>query len=216
MDTKTLCAEYAQLGYRERLERLFSEFDRVLVTSSFGTSSATFLHLLHQVKPDHPIYFVDTTYHFAETHAYRRTLSTLWELNVIPVRPKANENMFTKVDFTWTHEPDACCYVNKVLPLAELKNKHQVWISGMVGGSTTHRQQLPIFKEKEGLLRFYPLLDMTKEEAEWNQVIYDLPKHPLEDKGYGSVGCAHCTIPGKGREGRWAGNQKTECGLHVH
>ncbi|MEL7533532.1 MAG: phosphoadenylyl-sulfate reductase [Bacteroidota bacterium] len=214
MDTKTLCADYAPYDHRERLEKLFRDFDRVLITSSFGTTSAILLHFLHQVRPDHPVHFIDTGYHFLETHQYRETLSQEWGLNVVTVRPKANEHNFTRLDYTWTYQPDSCCFVNKVSPVEKLKESHDVWISGMIRGTSANRKNVPLFKESNGIMRFYPLADMDPEEAQYYNYMHELPDHPLKDRGYGSVGCTHCTQAGEGRSGRWSGSVKTECGLH--
>ncbi len=215
MNTKTLCEAYSPFDPKQRLEKLFGEFDRVLMTSSFGTTSAILLHLLHKVKPGHPVHFIDTRYHFAETYEYKQTLQKLWGLNIVDVRPKANEHLFTRTDFTWAHQPDACCYVNKVMPLEELKESHHVWISGMFGGTTELRKKMPLFQWDGQILRFYPFIDMTEQEAEWYKTVYELPTHPLEARGYSSIGCNHCTAKGNGRSGRWAGTGKNECGLHA-
>ncbi|MEM7660457.1 MAG: phosphoadenylyl-sulfate reductase [Bacteroidota bacterium] len=214
MDIKTLCAEYAPYDHRERLENIFRDFDRVLVTSSFGTTSAILLHLLHKVRPEHPIHFIDTRYHFRETHAYKDLLEDKWDLNVQSVAPSLNAHAYTRMNYTWTYEPDACCFVNKVEPLAPFKAGHDIWISGMIGGTNQFRRSMPLFREKDDMLRFYPLIDMDQEQAELYKTIFELPEHPLEAEGYGSVGCRQCTLKGAGREGRWAGFQKTECGLH--
>ncbi len=215
MDLKTLCAQYAPHDYRKRLEAIFRDFDRVLITSSFGTTSAILLHLLHQVKPDHPVYFVDTNYLFKETQAYRETVTRRWNLKVKAEKPGLNAHMYTRMDYTWAHQPDACCYVNKVLPLEPLKASHDLWISGMIGGLSPSRQQRPIFQFDGDMLRFYPLIDMSAEDAHYYQIIHELPEHPLSQRGYGSVGCKQCTAKGQGRSGRWAGLNKTECGLHL-
>ncbi len=215
MNTKTLCESYSPYDPKQRLEKLFGEFDRVLVTSSFGTTSAILLHLLHKVKSDVPVYFIDTMYHFDETYAYKDQLASQWKLNIVDVRPKVNEHMFTRTNYTWAHHPDSCCFVNKVMPMEALKSSHDVWISGMLGGSTELRKHMPLFKWDGQILRFYPLISMDEQEAEWYKVLHELPGHPLEDKGYGSVGCKHCTFKGAGRSGRWAGSNKKECGLHI-
>ena len=215
MDIKTLCEQYSPYDYRERLVRLFREFDRVLVTSSFGTSSVILLHHLKEICPGHPIHFIDTRYHFEETYAYVEQLRQAWNLNVMAVQPRKNENLFTQFDYTWTYHPDRCCFVNKVMPLQNLKESHDVWISGMIGGTTDFRKNLPLFKADDTILRFYPFADMQAQEAEWYRLIHELPEHPLQAEGYGSVGCTHCTAKGEGREGRWAGKGKTECGLHT-
>lgn len=215
MNTKTLCESYSPYDPKQRLEKLIGEFDRVLVTSSFGTTSAILLHMLHKVKPDFPIHFIDTRYHFAETYDYKKELTRKWDLNIVDVQPKVNENMFTKTNFTWAHHPDSCCFVNKVLPIEELKSTHNVWISGMLGGTTDVRKEMPLFKWDGQILRFYPLINMSEQEAEWYKIIHELPSHPLEAKGYASVGCQNCTAKGAGRQGRWSGQSKKECGLHV-
>lgn len=215
LDLKTLCATYAPLTPSERIARLFEDFDRVLVTSSFGTTSVVLLHHLHKIKPEHPIHFIDTSYHFQETHGYRQQLTKAWNLNVISVHPRSIENRYTQLSWTWTYAPDDCCGVNKVQPVNELKAHFDVWISGMMGGTTRQREQLDVFAHDGDILRFYPFIDMKPQEAEWYKIVHDLPRHPLESKGYGSIGCVHCTRKGDGRSGRWQGKQKTECGLHM-
>ena len=214
MDLKTLCEKYSPYDHRSRLEKVFRDFDRVLVTSSFGTTSAILLHHLQQVQPEHPVVFIDTKFHFGETHRYKNTLSEQLGLNVLSIVPNRNENQFTEMDYTWAYQPDDCCYVNKVRPIDNLKKTHDVWISGMIGGASNTRKDLPIFREKDGIIRFYPFIDMTEEDAYYYRIVNELPTHPLEGKGYHSVGCTHCTRPGAGREGRWTGFKKTECGLH--
>ncbi|MCI4670150.1 MAG: phosphoadenylyl-sulfate reductase [Bacteroidia bacterium] len=215
MKIKTLCEAYSPYDHRKRLEEAFNEFDRVLVTSSFGTTSAILLHLLSKVKPDMPVYMVNTGYLFPETIAYKDTLQKKFNLNIIEVEPKKNEHLFTRLNYTWAHHSDLCCHFNKVEPMNSLKENFDLWISGMLGGTNTHRDNMPLFKNDNGLTRFYPLVDMSPEEAQAYQIIYEIPKHPLEAKGYGSVGCKHCTVKGSGRSGRWAGQAKTECGLHI-
>jgi phosphoadenosine phosphosulfate reductase len=215
LSIKTLCGQYSQANHRDRLVAVFRDFDRVLVTSSFGTTSVILLHMLHQVKPNHPVHFVDTGYHFRETLDFAERLKRMWNLNLVLVRPGEDEHARTRQQRSWEHQADLCCKVNKVNPLKALKRRHEVWISGMLGGTNAHRKSLPMFKQDGELLRFYPLIDMTPDEAEAYQVIYDLPKHPLSAKGYGSIGCSHCTQKGEGRSGRWAGRAKTECGLHL-
>lgn len=215
MDIHSLNKHYSGLEPKARLKQLFKDFDSVLVTSSFGTTSAILLHQLHQVRPHHPIHFINTSYLFEETYSYRKKLEERWDLNIVEVKPKRNDNTFTALNYTWSQEPDKCCHFNKVLPLGELKSSHDVWISGMIGGTNQHRKELEIFKESDDILRFYPLIDMNPQEAEWHKLMYELPQHPLESKGFGSVGCEQCTQKGLGREGRWAGKEKTECGLHV-
>jgi len=214
MNTKTLCDKYSPFDPRTRLVELFRDFDRVLVTSSFGITSAVLLHLIHEVRPSHPIYFLDTQYHFPETWAYMAQLIEDWGLNVHIVKPDASMHLKTKELRMWDTDSTACCSVNKVTPLRKLKQQHTVWISGLVGQTTHMRKQLSLFKHDGEILRFYPFLDMPQEFVAYYSESFELPPHPLSRKGYDSVGCRHCTLPGKGRSGRWKGTPKTECGLH--
>lgn len=215
MDIQALCAKYDSLSPSQKLWQVFDDFDKVLVTSSFGTSSAFLLHHLHRVRPEQSVYFIDTTYHFKETYDYRKKIEDTWGLKVITIKPKAIENRHTLLSWTWTYDSEACCEINKVEPLQELKSQFDVWISGMVGRTTERRKNMEIFEHDGDILRFYPFLDLDPQEVEWYRKIYDLPDHPLESEGYGSVGCTHCTVKGKGREGRWKGKDKKECGLHM-
>lgn len=106
-------------------------------------------------------------------------------------------------------------YVNKVAPMETLKKSHDIWISGMIGGLSESRKKQEIFEWDGQMCRFYPLVDMSAQEAEWYRIAQEIPAHPLESRGYGSVGCQQCTVKGQGRSGRWAGTGKTECGLHL-
>ncbi len=212
---RTLSDRYQKLSYKERLQQLFEDFDRVLVTSSFGTTAAILLDNLRRVKPDHPIHFIDTNYLFKETHQYRKELTQRWNLNVVTVKPGFNAHMYTRMDYTWVNQADSCCYINKVSPLQPLKDSHDIWISGMIGGLASTRKNRQIFEFDGEIFRFYPFVDMGAEEADMYRLVQELPSHPLEAKGYGSVGCQQCTAKGHGRNGRWAGSNKTECGLHV-
>ncbi len=214
MDLNSLNEKYKSLSPQERIREIYQDFEKVLVTSSFGTSAVVLLHMLKEVKPGAEVHFIDTRYHFRETYDYARKVTDEWNLTLVKITPERNEHDFTAVDHTWLYEPDSCCQVNKVLPMDELKSKYKVWISGMFGGSADTRKEMPIFKMDGDLVRFYPFADLSPQDADYYRIIYELPPHPLEEKGYGSIGCHHCTRPGEGRAGRWAGKNKTECGLH--
>lgn len=215
-DLDQLHTTFVGLSPLERVEQLYAYFpaDQVLVTSSFGTSAALLLALIAEVRPNQPIYFIDTTYHFPETHAYRRQLVQQFNLQVVDLFPEAEANALTRAEQWWINRQDDCCGVNKVAPLDALKGQYQVWVSGVMGFQTPFRQSMRIFEPQDQLLKFHPLIDLTEGEFQFYQTRYQLPAHPLEAQGYGSVGCTHCTKPGAGRSGRWADSEKTECGLH--
>ena len=208
--------QYLPLSPAERLQKLFEDFPQedILLTSSFGTTAVYLLHLIYQQGIQHPVHFINTNYHFDETIQYLNQLKSLMNLNVVDVQPNAEQHKMSAEAELWKTHPDICCSVNKVEPLNALKKNHNIWISGLMHWQNTNRGDKKIFEYKGGILKFYPIIDV--DEADANQYIeqFNLPIHPLKPLGYESIGCKHCTLKGKNREGRWAGSSKTECGLH--
>lgn len=215
MNLDELNKKYLLLGPEARIHELYRDFGNVLFTSSFGTTAAFLLHLFHKVKPNETVYFLDTTYHFNETIEYKEKLTKLLNLKVIDVRPEEWKNNFTQKDKTWNSDPDLCCSINKVEPIDKIKVNFDVWASGLMASQNTHRQNLKVFELKDGIIKFYPLIDQSEKIAKEYIIKNNLPEHPLVSQGYSSVGCFHCTVAGKGRAGRWANKSKTECGLHL-
>lgn len=209
--------EFRELTPHDRVAKLYEYFakEEVMLTSSFAATSAMLLKVFSDVNKEQLVYFIDTGYHFKETLIYKEYLTQLYELNVKSVSAEDWKHKFTTEDETWTKNPDYCCSINKVEPLQELKNEHSVWVSGLMKWQSNHRSSLDFFEERNGILKFYPLLDVTREGRENWIKDHHLPFHPLISKGYYSIGCSHCTVPGEGREGRWNNNPKTECGLHL-
>ena len=209
--------KYRSLNVHERIEELYQDFDvlDIMLTSSFAATSAMLLKFFSDVNKDQIIYFIDTGYHFKETLIYKEYLTKLYDLNVLDVTAEEWKHTFTTEDKTWTKDPDLCCSINKVQPLESIKEKYTVWVSGLMRWQSDNRSSLDIFEERKGMIKFYPLLDVTQDERESFIKDHHLPFHPLISKGYFSIGCEHCTIPGKGREGRWNNSPKTECGLHL-
>ena len=209
--------KYRSLNVYDRIEELYHDFDvsDIMLTSSFAATSAMLLKFFSDVNKDQLIYFIDTGYHFKETLIYKDYLTKLYDLNVLDVTAEEWKHKFTSEDKTWTKDPDLCCSINKVEPLEKIKEKYNVWVSGLMRWQSDNRSSLDIFEERNGMIKFYPLLDVTQDERESFIKDHHLPFHPLISKGYFSIGCEHCTVPGKGREGRWNNSPKTECGLHL-
>lgn len=209
--------KYKDLSLRERIVELYNDFSEaeVMLTSSFAATSAFLLKLFSDVKSDQLVYFIDTGYHFEETLAYRKKLTEQYGLKVKSISSVKEEHDFTTRDETWKKNPDFCCYINKVKPLDLIKSKYTVWVSGLMEWQSDHRASLDIFELRGDILKFYPLLDVTKEQRDAFIEEHELPFHPLVKKGYHSIGCSHCTVPGEERSGRWNNNPKTECGLHL-
>ena len=214
---KKLNKDYSTKNIHQRVEKLYCDFELedIMLTSSFAATSAMLLKVFSDVNPNQLIYFIDTGYHFKETLIYKDYLTKLYDLNVVDIAADKWKHDFTTNDKTWKKDPDFCCSVNKVEPLDNIKQKYKIWISGLMKWQSDHRESLDFFEERKGMVKFYPLLDVTSDQREAFIKDHHLPFHPLVSKGYFSIGCEHCTLPGKGREGRWNNNPKTECGLHL-
>lgn len=215
-----ICAlnkKYKPLSATERIKELYNDFDvnDVMLTSSFAATSAFFLKLFSEANNQQKVFFIDTGFHFEDTLDYMNKLKKLYGLNVVSIGALKEEHEFTSKDETWKKNPDFCCSINKVKPLDIIKKKYQVWASGLMEWQSDHRATLDIFELRGDILKFYPLLDITKEVRDQYIEEHQLPFHPLVAKGYHSIGCKHCTVPGEDRSGRWNNNPKTECGLHL-
>ncbi|MFA7601853.1 MAG: phosphoadenylyl-sulfate reductase [Novosphingobium sp.] len=197
----------------------------VAVVSSFGAESAVLLHLVSRVDPAIPVLFLDTGKHFPETLAYRDLLIDQLELtNVISLSPEAED--LAKLDesgLRWSYDPDGCCEIRKVKPLAKALAGYDASITGRKAFQSSTRANLPRFEidgsDAQGRVKINPLIDWSAEDLAAYVAEHDLPPHPLVAEGYPSIGCSPCTskvAPGEDpRAGRWRGWDKTECGIHV-
>ncbi len=195
----------------------------IALVSSFGAESAILLHLVTQVRPNVPVLFLNTGKHFDETLAYRDTLQQRLGLNIINLAPEPAE-LFAKDEsgLRWSYDPDGCCEIRKVLPLARALAGYDASITGRKGFQSATRSGLPRFEidtsDDQGRLKINPLASWDKDRLEAYFAEHDLPRHPLEEAGYPSIGCSPCTskvAEGEDpRSGRWRGWDKTECGLH--
>ncbi len=211
-----LNAIFKPLNFVERIRRLYEIFDvdDILCTSSFGTKSAFLLYHISEIQPLQKVHFIDTTYHFQETLDYRDTLSAQLGLKVIEVRPELVHNAITREESWWMDHPRMCCTINKIAPLEPIIENHTIWIAGLMGWQTDFRSRLRIFENQGDIIKFHPLIDLTEGDFLYYFSLQNLPQHPLEKHGYGSVGCTHCTRKGEGRSGRWQNTGQSECGLH--
>jgi len=197
----------------------------VAVVSSFGAESAVLLHLVAQIDPATPVLFLDTGKHFPETLAYRDALvERLGLTNLQILRPDpAKLTARDENGLRWSYDPDGCCEIRKVEPLARALETFDASITGRKAFQATTRANLPRFEldksDAQGRLKINPLIDWTAEDVTAYFAAHDLPPHPLVAEGYPSIGCSPCTskvAPGEDpRSGRWKGWEKTECGIHV-
>lgn len=215
MDLNTLNAKYSGLKPEERITEIYKDFNKILVTSSFGTTSALLLHMFTRKNPDQTVHFIDTTYHFRETMAYKDELTKLLDLKVEVLKGEEWKNQYTKQFKVWETDPDICCSINKVEPVERVKGDYEIWVSGLMRWQNSHRKNLKVFEQKGEIIKFYPIIDVSEKDLAKYYQDHKLPEHPLRKLGYESVGCTHCTKQGKRREGRWVNFFKNECGLHI-
>lgn len=191
------------------------------MSSSFQGQSLPLLHIVSRVAPRIPVIFLDTGFHFPETLAFRDRLVREWGLNLRVVRrtPEAGEDprRYARLHAV---DPDLCCRLNKVEPMQRALAGQTAWLSGIRRDQSPARASVRVVETAaDGLVRVHPMAAWTAADV-WRYVHqHALPDHPLVARGYLSVGCAPCTTPvqlgGSERDGRWAGRQKTECGLHT-
>ncbi|HEX7858020.1 MAG TPA: phosphoadenylyl-sulfate reductase [Sphingobium sp.] len=222
-DADALNARFAGVDSLAMLRTVFAEglLGRIGVVSSFGTESAVLLHLISEADKDLPVIFVDTLKMFPETLEYRDTLvKRLGFTNSQTVTP-APDVLGQKDEngLRWSFDPDGCCEIRKVEPLARAKDGLDSWISGRKAFQSHTRANLPRFEVEDGRLKLNPLGDWDKAALDAYFEAHDLPRHALEAQGYLSVGCEPCTskvLPGEDpRAGRWRGWDKVECGIHT-
>ncbi|MBO9582276.1 MAG: phosphoadenylyl-sulfate reductase [Sphingobium sp.] len=218
-----LNARFAGVPAGEMLKTLVAEdiLGKVAVVSSFGTESAVLLHLVAQADKAMPVVFVDTLRMFPETLDYRDTLvKHLGFTDSQAVTPLADVLLQKDPNnLRWSYDPDGCCEIRKVEPLKRAKEGLDSWISGRKAFQSVTRQNLPRFEIEDGRLKINPLGDWDKAALDAYFAAHDLPRHPLEEQGYLSIGCEPCTskvMPGEDpRAGRWRGWDKVECGIHT-
>jgi phosphoadenosine phosphosulfate reductase len=198
---------------------------RLATVSSFGAESAVLLHLVAQVDPSLPVLFLETGKHFPETLAYRDQLVEQLGLTG-PVNLTPDPALLAKRDesgLRWSYDPDGCCEIRKVLPLAAALAGFDATLTGRKAFQSATRANLPRFEvdssDAQGRLKINPLIDWSAEDLAAYIAEHDLPPHPLVAEGYPSIGCSPCThkvAPGEDpRSGRWKGWDKTECGIHT-
>lgn len=189
--------------------------DKVVLTTSF--SDAVLSHLAATAAPGLEIVLLDTQYLFAETEWYAEQLVRRFGLNLRVVHPDAA----VVRDDLWQSDPDACCRARKVEPLNRVLEGKSAWITGVRRADSPSRAgaRVASLDASRNIVKVNPIVHWSDDDVELYQELFDLPRHPLTDRGYPSIGCWPCTTPVRDgddtRAGRWAGSAKTECGLHL-
>ena len=196
----------AESVLQEAVERFHPS---LVMACSFQKEETVLIDMLMKIEPAARVFTIDTGVLFPQTYAVWKQVEERYGLKI---------EVFdaSSPDRPWTGG-DHCCGQFKVAALEQALEGADAWITGI------RREQAPTRAaaqqverdERRGIWKFNPLAAWSDKDV-WRYINeHDLPYHPLHDEGYDSIGCAPCTLPGPGREGRWAGQDKTECGLHV-
>jgi phosphoadenosine phosphosulfate reductase len=220
---RDLTDRYGKLDGADLLRPMLeTEFPgRIALVSSFGAEAAVLLQIAAGIDRDVPVIFLDTGKLFGETLRYRDQLMKrlgLTDLRVI--RPvEAEVEAADPEGVLWDSDPNGCCGVRKVEPLRRALAGFNAWISGRKRFHGALRTFLPVIELSGAKIKINPLARWSKLRIEEEFARHGLPRHPLEADGFLSIGCLPCTgrvAPGADhRAGRWAGREKTECGIHL-
>jgi phosphoadenosine phosphosulfate reductase len=202
---------------------IHDRFDgKIALVSSFGTESAILLHMIAQIDKATPVIFLDTGKLFPETLAYRDELvASLGLTDVRAIKPSGKQLAAYDPDGRlWQRDPDLCCAIRKTNPLDGALEGFEAWITGRKrsqGGTRTDMNMVEA--GPDGRVTVNPLAFWSDAQLDAYFEAHNLPRHPLQSEGYASIGCATCTQRVQAgedkRAGRWAGLDKTECGIHL-
>ena len=180
---------------------------RLTMACSFQKEESVLVHMLCEIEPEARVFTIDTGVLFPETLATWKRFEDRFGVNVEVVDARSPDEPWTAA---------RCCGAAKVDALERALSDVDAWITGIRREQAPTRAVTPKLQrdERRGIWKVNPLADWTEKDL-WRYIhAHDLPYHPLHDQGYASIGCAPCTLPGTGRDGRWAGEDKTECGIH--
>ena len=183
---------------------------RLALAASWQKESSVLVDLVQKVVPGARIFTLDTGALFEETYATWRAIEERYGITVEAYRGEWVHGM-------WASDPDRCCFLRKVEPLERALAGADCWISGVRRDQSPTRADTPelAWDTRRGLWKANPLATWSDADV-WDYIAeHELPFNPLHEQGYASIGCTHCTLPSDTRDGRWAGREKTECGLHA-
>lgn len=207
------------LSAGEVLDLVLDRFHpRVALACSFQKEETVLVDLLLERRPDARIFALDTHVLFPETYAVWRQLEQRYGTAIhVFEGPSLGRQAGTHGDRLWERNPTLCCSIRKVAPLARALEGLECWITGMRRDQSPLRAATPKlgWDDAHELWKASPLAAWTEAEVTAYIAERELPVNALHAQGYSSIGCTHCTVPGDGREGRWAGTDKSECGLHA-
>lgn len=191
---------------------------RLYVACSFQKEASVILDMLLRIEPSARFFVIDTGVLFEETYETWRRVEEHYDITIDVYKGLTlAEQAARHGDKLWERDPDACCGIRKVSPLNEALSGVDAWVSGLRREQSPSRARTAKlgWDERHGLWKANPLADWPEADVWRYLAAHDVPYHPLHDRGYASIGCTHCTLPGDRRDGRWAGRDKSECGMHA-
>ncbi len=214
MSAPAAAPDLEPLGAQEVLEHMVREYHpRLYVACSLQKEASVIVDMLARIEPEARFFVLDTGVLFEETYETWRRVERRYGITI----DRYSGECGSEFDGLWARDPDACCGMRKVEPLERALETADAWITGLRRDQTAARASTPKlgWDTSHAKWKAAPLADWT-EQAVWRYIAeHDVPYNPLHDRGFDSIGCTHCTAPGAGREGRWAGTDRIECGLHL-
>jgi phosphoadenosine phosphosulfate reductase len=184
----------------------------LVIATSF--QDCVLIDLVTSVEPGAEFVFIDTGFHFPETLRYVDQVKSRYELNLTVLNAGLADDVHPCGSAS-------CCQLRKVEPMRQYLAGRGAWVSGLRRSEAKTRRRAPIvsWDEAKGVVKVNPIANWSDDDVYRYTAAHELPRHPLTDFGYLSIGCAPTTVPvalgADPRSGRWAGTTKTECGLHV-
>jgi phosphoadenosine phosphosulfate reductase len=222
-DWKAVSERLAGATPRSILEWAVERFyPQLTMATAFGAEGCVLLHLLAEIEPRVRVFNLDTGYQFAETLELRDQIAKRYGIEVELIGPDTTVAEYEAQNGgpMYVSNPDRCCYDRKIVPLRRALAGYDAWITAIRADQTVHRASSAVVGKdpKFGLVKINPLLNWSRRDVWAFIVTHGVPYNPLHDQGYSSIGCWPCTravgASEDERAGRWAGQAKTECGLH--
>ncbi|HEV7861548.1 MAG TPA: phosphoadenylyl-sulfate reductase [Acidimicrobiia bacterium] len=181
------------------------------LTVACSMQDGVLVDLAARADPDVEVVFLDTGFHFGETLTTARRMKARYDLNLVTLRPRSAAETYD-VDGT-----GACCAARKVAPLERHLAGRSAWVTGLRRAESSSRAEARTVEwdAGRGIVKINPIVAWSDDEVERYIAEHDVIVNPLRDKGFASIGCAPCTVAGSGRDGRWTGDDRLECGLHL-
>jgi phosphoadenosine phosphosulfate reductase len=219
-----LAVHLADAAPEDALRWAIDEFDTsVTIATGFGLEGAALIDMAVKINPRIDVFFLDTGFLFPETYDLRRRLEDRYHIQIrayeTDITPEQQALRFG--DELWATDPDLCCRLRKLEPLKDALRGRRAWITAIRQGQTPERSRARVVEwdYQWRLLKINPLVRWTTQDVRAYIARNNVPFNPLHDRGYPSIGCTHCTRAIKKdqneRDGRWAGHEKRECGMHA-